>query len=195
MCTNKPQYWRTAKYLLMHNVRVHTGADDGAYTCMGWGPDKKGVNGVYLRKDVPLQAAKALEACLRTIAPKILTWHQYAEAAYNLFEKTVLGRPVPEYVPDFTECVDHFALHAGKTSGRGLGGVPSNCQLFHLGTPQALGTAAAGSAFLCHHACSARGDMRFHHHTGVLLQHAALAHSLTSITAAVFILSLLHPLP
>lgn len=117
MCTNKPQYWRTAKYQLMHNVRVHTGADDGAYSCMGWGPDKDGINGVYLRKDVPLQAAKALEACLRTIAPKILTWHQYAEAAYNLFEKTVLGKAVPEYVPDFTQCVDHFALHAGRPMG------------------------------------------------------------------------------
>jgi 3-ketoacyl-CoA synthase len=114
MCSNKAKYWRTAKYQLMQTVRVHTGADDGAYGCMGWGPDKDGVNGVYLRKDVPLQAAKALEACLRTIAPKILTWSQYAEAAYNLFEKTVLGRPVAEYVPDFTQCIDHFALHAGE---------------------------------------------------------------------------------
>ncbi|WIA34976.1 hypothetical protein OEZ86_013257 [Tetradesmus obliquus] len=113
MFTNKPAYWRSAKYALQHNVRVHTGADDGAYSCMGWGPDKNGVNGVYLRKDVPLQAAKALEACLRNIAPKILTWGQYAEAAYNLFEKAVLGRAVPEYVPDFTQCIDHFALHAG----------------------------------------------------------------------------------
>ena len=34
MCTNKPQYWRTAKYQLMHNVRVHTGADDSAYKCV-----------------------------------------------------------------------------------------------------------------------------------------------------------------
>jgi 3-ketoacyl-CoA synthase len=117
MFTNKPAYWRSAKYQLQHNVRVHTGADDGAYSCMGWGPDKDGVNGVYLRKDVPLQAAKALEACLRTIAPKILTWSQYAEAAYNLFEKTVLGRAVPEYVPDFTQCIDHFALHAGEWGG------------------------------------------------------------------------------
>jgi 3-ketoacyl-CoA synthase len=80
---------------------------------MGWGPDKEGVNGVYLRKDVPVQAAKALEACLRSVAPRILTWTQYAEAAYNLFEKAVLGRDVAEYVPDFTKCIDHFALHAG----------------------------------------------------------------------------------
>jgi hypothetical protein len=39
----------------MHTVRVHTGADDDAYSCMGWGPDREGTNGVWLRKDVPLQ--------------------------------------------------------------------------------------------------------------------------------------------
>jgi hypothetical protein len=61
-----------------------------------------------------VQAAKALEVCLRTIAPKILTWGQYAEAAINLIQKTVMARDLPEYVPDFTKCVDHFALHAGE---------------------------------------------------------------------------------
>ena len=113
LLSNRAAYARTAKYQLLHNVRVHTGQDDSSYSCMGWGPDKEGVNGVFLRKDVPIQAAKALEICLRTIAPKLLTWGQYAEAAYNLFEKIVLGRSVAEYVPDFTKCIDHFALHAG----------------------------------------------------------------------------------
>lgn len=59
------------------------------------------------------QAAKALEVCLRSIAPKILTWGQYAEAAFNLFQKTVMGRDLPQFVPDFTKCTHHFALHAG----------------------------------------------------------------------------------
>jgi 3-ketoacyl-CoA synthase len=113
LVSNQAQYRRTAKYQLLHNVRVHTGQDDSSYSCMGWGPDKEGVNGVFLRKDVPLQAAKALEACLRTVTPRIMTWGQYAEAAYNMFESAVLGRTVPDYVPDFTKCVDHFALHAG----------------------------------------------------------------------------------
>jgi hypothetical protein len=146
----------------MHTVRVHTGADDSAYNCMGWGPDQAGVNGVFLRKDVPLQvcaqwqcstrptssncllellasltsacalllvllmvigpqAARALEACLRTIAPRIMTWGQYAEAATNLFAKAVLGQDMPEFVPDWTRCADHFALHAGEQpQGGGL---------------------------------------------------------------------------
>ncbi len=70
-------------------MHVLTGASDDSYGCMGWGPDKDGVNGVYLRKTIPEQAAKALELCLRGIAPKILTWGQYAEAAYNMFERKV----------------------------------------------------------------------------------------------------------
>lgn len=113
LVSNQARYRHTAKYELLHNVRVHTGQNDASYNCMGWGPDKEGVNGVFLRKDVPLQAAKALEACLRAVAPRILTWGQCAEAAWGMFERAVLGRPVPDYAPDFTRCVDHFALHAG----------------------------------------------------------------------------------
>jgi hypothetical protein len=113
MLSNMPRYGATAKYQLLHNVRTHQGADDASYSCMGWGPDKDGINGVYLRRDVPIQAAKALEVCLRAVAPRILTWRQYAEAAANLIQKRVLGWQVPEYIPDFTQCVDHFALHAG----------------------------------------------------------------------------------
>jgi 3-ketoacyl-CoA synthase len=115
--TNKPNLARSAKYQLLHNVRVHTGADDESYGCMGWGPDgtvqKQAVNGVYLRKSIPMVAAKALELCLKQITPKIMTWQQYGEAAYHMYQKNVLGRPVGEYIPDFTQCADHFALHAG----------------------------------------------------------------------------------
>jgi 3-ketoacyl-CoA synthase len=113
LLSNQARYYSTAKYELLHNVRAHTGQDDASYNCMGWGPDAKGINGVYLRKDVPVQAARALEVCVRRLAPSIITWGQYAEAARNLFERRVLGWQVPEYIPDFTKCIDHFALHAG----------------------------------------------------------------------------------
>jgi len=109
---------RTAKYQLLHSVRVHTGQNDESYGCMGWGPaeldaSKRPVNGVYLRKTIPMVAANALELCLHDITPKIMTWTQYAEYAYHTYEKQVLGRDVGAYVPDFTQCIDHFALHAG----------------------------------------------------------------------------------
>lgn len=74
------------------------------------------------------QAAKALEICLRTVTPKIMTWGQYAEAACNIFEKNVLGRSVDSYVPDYTKCVDHFALHAGEAARRGTACPPLHPQ-------------------------------------------------------------------
>jgi hypothetical protein len=84
---------------------------------------------------VLVQAAKALEVCLRTIAPKILTWGQYADAAINLLQKTVMGRDLPEYVPDFTKCIDHFALHAGKAPQFSS----SECRIVQDCMPHAVG--------------------------------------------------------
>ena len=44
-----------------------------------------------------------------------MTWQQYGEAAYNKIQKAVSGPDlVPDYVPDFTRCVNHFAIHAGR---------------------------------------------------------------------------------
>jgi len=111
---NKPSMVKRSKYQLMHSVRVHTGQDDTAYNCISWGPDQDGINGVYLGKDVPVQAGIMLEAVIKLITPKIMTWSQYAEAAYFMYNKKVLQNAnYKRYVPDYTKCVDHFALHAG----------------------------------------------------------------------------------
>jgi hypothetical protein len=80
---------------------------------MGWGPDKAGINGVFLSKDVVKHAGKALELCLCRITPQLLTWGQWGEAAVNVAQKTLLGADIPEYRPDYTRCIDHFAIHAG----------------------------------------------------------------------------------
>jgi 3-ketoacyl-CoA synthase len=111
--SNRRDLGRRAKYQLQHSVRVHTGQEDAAYRCISWGPDEEGVNGVFLGKDVPQQAGKMLQAVIRAVTPKIMTWGQYAEAAVWMFEKKALKRRVPAYVPDYTRCIDHFALHAG----------------------------------------------------------------------------------
>jgi hypothetical protein len=61
------------------------------------------------------QAGIMLEAVIKTITPKIMTWGQYAEAAYFMYQKRVLKNPsYKRYVPDYTKCADHFALHAGE---------------------------------------------------------------------------------
>jgi 3-ketoacyl-CoA synthase len=82
-------------------------------SCISWGPDEDGINGVYLGKDVPQEAGKMLQAVIAKVTPKILTWSQYAEAAYFMFGKKVMGYDWGRYVPDYTKCMEHFALHAG----------------------------------------------------------------------------------
>lgn len=40
---------------------------------------------------------------------------QYAEAAYTIAKRKWYGKEkVARYVPDYTKCIDHFCLHAGK---------------------------------------------------------------------------------
>lgn len=83
------------RYQLMHTVRVHTGADDDAYSCMGWGPDKEGINGVWLRKDVPLQVRAGIRQAGKSAYPTALpvqkrfaTYHAsrlYAETRVCVF--------------------------------------------------------------------------------------------------------------
>lgn len=82
------------------------------------GPDRHGQMGVFLTKDLPKEAAKTIEKCLKVVVPKILTWSQYAEAAVNIAQRKWYGKDkVAPYNPDFTQCVDHFLIHAGKTHG------------------------------------------------------------------------------
>lgn len=111
--TNKPSLYSRCKYELQYAERVHTGQDDASYRCISWGPDEDGVNGVFLGKDVPGEAGKMLQAVIAKVTPKIMSWGQYAEAAYWMFGKRVLGYDWGRYVPDYTKCMDHFALHAG----------------------------------------------------------------------------------
>jgi hypothetical protein len=51
-----------------------------------------------------------------------MTWSQYASAAGNLVARQ-LGADWPEYRPDYTDCINHFAIHAGG----GLQGCILNC--------------------------------------------------------------------
>jgi hypothetical protein len=48
-----------------------------------FGPDKDGVNGLLLSNHLPKYAGKVLERCVRQIAPKIMTWGQYAGVAFT----------------------------------------------------------------------------------------------------------------
>eukprot|EP00879_Flechtneria_rotunda_P003637 GHRR01003874.1.p1 GENE.GHRR01003874.1~~GHRR01003874.1.p1 ORF type:complete len:440 (+),score=135.99 GHRR01003874.1:1261-2580(+) len=114
LLTNGTAQRHRCKYQLTHSERVHTGARDTGYNCMYVGPDDAGQPGIFLYKDLPVEAGLALEKCLKRITPQIMTWPQYAEAAWAIAMRKWYGKDkVPLYVPDFTHCVDHFCLHAG----------------------------------------------------------------------------------
>jgi 3-ketoacyl-CoA synthase len=88
---------------------------------LNWEPDENGINGLVVTKTLPSEAAAALEKAMRKIAPRIMTWGQYAQAAMHYTQayaaKVSSGRicsaPAHKYQPDFTRCADHFLLHAG----------------------------------------------------------------------------------
>jgi len=91
-------------------------------TCraLNWEPDEQGINGMVITKTLPSEAAKVLDKGVRKMTPSIMTWAQYAEAAVNYVQEAAAfisnGRlcsaPRP-YQPDYTQCAEHFLLHAG----------------------------------------------------------------------------------
>ncbi|KAF6264149.1 FAE1/Type III polyketide synthase-like protein-domain-containing protein [Scenedesmus sp. NREL 46B-D3] len=119
--TNNPTWRRHSKYQLQHCLRVHTGASDRAFNALKWEPDEVGINGLVVTKTLPSEAAAALEKAMRQMAPRIMTWGQYAEAAIHYIQAYaaqvskghLCAAPAHKYQPDFTRCADHFLLHAG----------------------------------------------------------------------------------
>lgn len=84
---------------------------------MYFGPDAEGQKGIFLYKELPTEAGIALEKCLKKITPQIMTWGQYAEAAIAIGKRKWYGKDlVAPYIPDYTRCIDHFCLHAGRYS-------------------------------------------------------------------------------
>jgi hypothetical protein len=76
---------------------------------------------MVITKTLPSEAAVALEKGMRKMAPCIMTWGQYAEAAIHYTKvyaaqassSRLCAAPAHKYQPDFTRCADHFLLHAG----------------------------------------------------------------------------------
>lgn len=84
-------------------------------SCMYFGPDSDGQKGIFLYKELPTEAGIALEKCLKKITPQIMSWSQYAEAAIAIGKRKWYGKDqVAPYMPDYTRCIDHFCLHAGR---------------------------------------------------------------------------------
>lgn len=104
---------RKAKYVLDKNYRVHLGSRDAAYKCIWYGPDAEGNNGIYLGKDVVNEASRALSLAMRKVAPSILTLGEIAKFAATEVQRKLSSGKVAPYKPRFTECLEHFLIHAG----------------------------------------------------------------------------------
>jgi len=113
MFSNKPAMLRKAKYVLDKNYRVHLGSRDAAYKCIWYGPDAEGNDGIYLGKDVVNEASRALSLAMRKVAPSILTFGQIAKYATTEIQRKLSSGKVAPYKPRFTECLEHFLIHAG----------------------------------------------------------------------------------
>ncbi|KAJ9510122.1 hypothetical protein QJQ45_015610 [Haematococcus lacustris] len=115
LMSNKSAAWAgRAKYQLAFNHRVHIGSSDEAYTAIHYGPDDKGINGVYLGKNVVTEASRALTKVMWAVGPHVLTPRQKAEFAANWVRRKLLGaQSVAPYQPRFNGAVSHFLLHAG----------------------------------------------------------------------------------
>lgn len=79
-----------------------------------------------------------------------MTWKQYGQAAVSIAAKK-LGADVRDYKPDYTECLDHFLLHAGNDRVYKTG---SRCD---LGLTGSQGQHLTGEC--CEDATSCEGDM------------------------------------
>jgi 3-ketoacyl-CoA synthase len=113
MFSNKAKMVRKAKYVLDKNYRVHLGSRDPAYKCIWYGPDAEGNDGIYLGKDVVNEASRALSLAMRKVAPSILTTSQIAKYAFTELQRKLSSGKVAPYKPVFTECLEHFLIHAG----------------------------------------------------------------------------------
>jgi 3-ketoacyl-CoA synthase len=105
------------KYELKHVVRVHSGAQPEAYSCVYQIQDKEGKLAVRLTKDIVKVAAVALQNNLTTLGPYVLPWSELLKYALDFglrFTGFKQGKP---YQPNFNRGIQHYSLHAG---GRGV---------------------------------------------------------------------------
>lgn len=80
---------------------------------------------------------------------QIMTWGQYAEAAYTIARRKWYGKDkVAPYIPDFTRCCDHFCLHAGErrrcpsVSAGALAWVLAACLCSLAASPASIGASS-----------------------------------------------------
>ncbi|KAG6532347.1 hypothetical protein ZIOFF_006187 [Zingiber officinale] len=113
LLSNRSADRRRAKYKLLHVVRTHRGADDGAFRCVYQEQDEKNKVGVSLSKDLMAIAGEALKINITTLGPLVLPISEQLLFFTTLVAKKLFNGKVKPYIPDFKLAFDHFCIHAG----------------------------------------------------------------------------------
>jgi len=114
-----------AKYELVFTGRAQV-SDDAAYGAVFQHEDSEGHRGVALSKDIVKVAGRAMTAQFSQLGWCILPISEQVKVGLNLIFAAVIRRaclagltwwvppkPPPPYVPDFSQAVQHFCIHAG----------------------------------------------------------------------------------
>ncbi|KAJ7514714.1 hypothetical protein O6H91_23G056300 [Diphasiastrum complanatum] len=117
LLSNKGADRRRGKYVLVHTVRTHKGADTDFYQCAYQKEDARGKLGVSLSKDLMTIAAHALKSNITTLGPLVLPWSELLFFFGVLVARKLFNVKMKPYVPDFNLAFGHFCIHAG---GRGV---------------------------------------------------------------------------
>uniref|UniRef100_A0A1D1YCK4 3-ketoacyl-CoA synthase n=1 Tax=Anthurium amnicola TaxID=1678845 RepID=A0A1D1YCK4_9ARAE len=132
LLSNRRSDRRRSKYLLVHTVRTHKGADDKCFSCVTQEEDADGKIGVSLSKDLMGVAGDALKTNITTLGPLVLPMSEQLLFFATLVGKKLFKMKVKPYIPDFKLAFEHFCIHAG---GRAvLDEIEKNLQLseWHL---------------------------------------------------------------
>lgn len=113
LLSNRSADRRRSKYRLVHVVRTHRGADDGAFRCVYQEQDDQGKVGVSLSKDLMAIAGGALKTNITTLGPLVLPISEQLLFFATLVAKKLFNAKVKPYIPDFKLAFDHFCIHAG----------------------------------------------------------------------------------
>ncbi|KAJ4876833.1 3-ketoacyl-CoA synthase 9 [Raphanus sativus] len=115
LLSNKGGDRRRSKYVMVHTVRTHKGADEKALECVYQEQDDdNGKTGVSLSKDLMAIAGEALKANITTLGPLVLPVSEQILFFATLVAKKLFNAKVKKpYIPDFKLAFDHFCIHAG----------------------------------------------------------------------------------
>ncbi|CAN7025447.1 unnamed protein product [Brassica oleracea var. botrytis] len=113
LLSNQATDRRRSKYMMVHTVRTHKGANEKAFNGVYQEQDDNGKTGVSLSKDLMAIAGEAVKANITTLGPLVLPISEQILFFTTLVAKRLFNAKMKPYIPDFKLAFDHFCIHAG----------------------------------------------------------------------------------